>query len=78
MVYSIKFPRTKKQKLKLVLLHSKQSKLKKLIIKKWDCYIIVILIFMCKEEKIQLLQYMLAKCLQDNLSCENFVVLWKN
>ena len=29
MVYSIKFPRTKKQKLKLVLLHSKQSKLKK-------------------------------------------------
>ena len=29
MVYSIKFPRTKKQKLKLVLLHSKQLKLKK-------------------------------------------------
>ena len=29
MVYSIKFPRTKKKKLKLVLLHSKQSKLKK-------------------------------------------------
>ena len=43
-----------------------------------NCYIIVILIFMCKEDKIQLLQYMLAKCLQDNLLCENFVVLWKN
>ena len=30
MVYSIKFPRTKKQKLKLVLMHGKQSKLKKI------------------------------------------------
>ena len=43
-----------------------------------NCYIIVILIFICKEDKIQLLQYMLAKCLQDNLLSENFVVLWKN
>ena len=42
-----------------------------------NCYIIVILIFMCKEDKIQLLQYMQKKCLQDNLLCENFVVLRK-
>ena len=33
MVYSIKFPRLKKQKLKLVFLHSKQSILIKKIIK---------------------------------------------
>ena len=42
-----------------------------------NCSIIVILIFMFKEDKIQLLQYMQTKCLQDNLLCENFVVLRK-
>ena len=35
MVYSTKFPRTKKQKLKLVFLRSRQSILIKKIIKKW-------------------------------------------
>ena len=35
MVYSITFPRTKKQKLKPVFLRSKQSILIKKIIKKW-------------------------------------------
>ena len=42
-----------------------------------SCCIIVILIFVCKEDKIQLLQYMQTKCLQDNLLCKNFVVLRK-
>ena len=58
MVYSTEFPRPKKLKLKLVFLHSKQSILKNRLIKMDNCYIIEILLFKFKEDKIQLLQYM--------------------